>query len=76
MGIPGQFSVTINITERPSASEGRFQKVSHFQCVAVFGRAPFSKVRPTAQSDANIRDGSYVGRYGRILLKNSGLIAR
>ena len=49
----------LSLTERPSASEGRFQKVSNFQCVGIFGRAPFSKVRPTAQSNANPEDGQY-----------------
>mgnify|MGYP007125033133 CR=1 FL=1 len=49
----------LSLTERPSASEGRFQKVSNFQCVAVFGRAPFSKVQPIAQFYANPEDGRF-----------------
>ena len=47
----------LSLTERPSTSEGRIQKVMHFQCVDVFGQAPFSKSQTVALSVANPRDG-------------------
>ena len=47
----------LSLTDRPWPSEGCIKKVYYFQCVVVFGRAPFSKVRPVPQSDANSNDG-------------------
>ena len=43
----------LSLTDRPRPSEGRIQKVKHFQCVGVFGQASFSKFQLVAKFDAN-----------------------
>ena len=50
----------LSLTDRPRPSEGRIKKVKQFQCVGVFGQAPFSKFQLVAKFDAN--RGTGVGR--------------